>query len=170
MPSGPGHDVGQMTVMPSVRRGRRGDAVELAQLINRAYQIEASFLDGERTNPDEVARLADAGHFVVLERGDGSLGAAVYVRAEGRRGFFGMLSVAPDLQNLGLGRRLVAVAEALCAAMGCTEMALEVINLREELPPWYRRLGYREVGIAPYVHRPPKKPCHFILMEKQLVS
>src|SRR5262245_61690308 len=115
MPSGPGHDVGQMTVMPSVRRGRRGDAVELAKLINRAYETEAAFLGGERPNPDEVAAMAEAGHFVALERGDGSLGAAIYVRADGHRGYFGMLSVAPDLQNLGLGRRMVAVAEALCA-------------------------------------------------------
>jgi GNAT superfamily N-acetyltransferase len=165
-------DPGPVSLSPSVRRAVRADAAELAQLVNRAYQVESFFVEGARTDEDEIVRLAQSGHFLVLDRhgGAGGIAAAVYVRIEGARGFFGMLSVAPDAQGLGLGRRLVAVAEALCQAMGCTEMGLEVVNLREELTPWYRRLGYREVGTSPYnpPRRVPTRDCHFIHMEKSL--
>ncbi len=160
-------------VSPSVRHARRADAPELVQLINRAYQVEASFVEGVRTDEAEVARLVEAGTLLVLDRigGRGGVAATIYVRTDGRRGCFGMLSVAPDLQGAGVGRRLVAVAEALCQAQGCTEMSLEVVNLRDDLTPWYRRLGYREVGTAPYVaHRVVKRPCHFIRMEKPLAA
>ena len=76
--------------------------------------------------------------------------------------------VAPDHQGRGLGRRLVAVAEALCAAVGCVDVELAVVNLRQELGPWYRSQGYREVGTAPYDQRPVKQPCHFVRMQKAL--
>ena len=88
----------------------------------------------------------------------------------GEPGYFGMLSVLPELQRMGLGRRLVSVAEAMCQAEGCTEVNLKIINLREELARWYRSLGYREVGTAPYGHRPVKQPCHFVEMRKQLAA
>jgi GNAT superfamily N-acetyltransferase len=164
-------DPGTVTVAPSVRRAVRSDAAELARLVNRAYQVESFFVEGTRTDEEDVATLVQSGDFLVLDRRGGGLAAAIYVRREGARGFFGMLSVAPDAQGLGLGRRLVAVAEALCEAMGCTEMGLEVVNLREELPPWYRRLGYREVGTAPYdTRRVPTRQCHFIRMQKPLTA
>ena len=154
-------------VSPSVRRAGVDDVDALTQLVNQAYAIEAFFVEGDRTTDDEIRAMAAAGHFLVLDRGDG-LAAAVFVRVDGERGYFGMLSVDPDLQGLGLGRRLVAVAEALCAARGCTRMDLQIINLREELGPWYRSLGYQEVGTAPYQHRDTKRPCHFIKMTKAL--
>jgi GNAT superfamily N-acetyltransferase len=157
-------------VSPSVRRGNGADAAALARLINSAYEVESSFVEGTRIDVDEVARLVAAGQFLVLDRAGGGIAAAVYIRFDGVRGFLGLLSVAPDLQGSGLGRRLVGVAEALCLAMGCTALGLEVVNLREELPPWYRRLGYREVGTAPFAPRATTRACHFIRMEKALAA
>ena len=63
------------------------------------------------------------------------------------------------------------VAEALCEAMGCRRMALRVVNIREELAPWYRRLGYRETGATvPFDDPRAKLPCFFVEMEKPLAS
>jgi hypothetical protein len=45
-----------------------------------------------------------------------------------------------------------------------------VVNVREDLPPWYRRLGYRETGTLPFDSPRKKRPCHFIQMEKGLSS
>lgn len=149
----------------SVRRATAADAGALADLVNRAYAIETVFVDGDRTNADEIREMIGKGTFVVLEQ-DGGLAAAVYVE----RGYFGMLSVLPELQGMGIGTRLVRIAEALCEADGCTEVNLKIINLREELARWYRSLGYREVGVAPYGHRPVKQPCHFVEMRKQLAA
>jgi hypothetical protein len=50
-------------------------------------------------------------------------------------------------------------------------MGLRVVNIREELAPWYRRLGYRETGAtAPFDDPRLKRPCHFVEMEKPLAS
>jgi GNAT superfamily N-acetyltransferase len=148
----------------SVRRATPADAQALADLVNRAYEIESFFVDGNRTDATEIGRMIEEGVFVVLEH-KGGLAAAVYVELWG---YFGMLSVVPERQGEGLGKRLVRIAEALCESSGCTEMNLKIINLREELARWYRSLGYQEVGTAPYEHRPVKRPCHFVHMKKSL--
>jgi len=153
----------------SVRTATASDTSELAVLVNRAYAIEAWFLDGDRTDASEIERMLDSGTFVVLEHG-GGLAAAVYVeRSYSRRGgYFGMLSVLPELQGHGLGTRLVRIAEALCEAAGCDEVNLRIINLREELGRWSRSLGYEEVGTTPLEHRAVKRSCHFVEMRKIL--
>jgi ribosomal protein S18 acetylase RimI-like enzyme len=153
---------------PTVRQAGPDDAGAVADLVNLAYRVEAFFVRGPRTTAAEVARLMEQGCFLVLDGGDGHLAAAVYVEVGPERGYFGMLSVAPDMQGAGLGRRLVAVAEAMCEAQGCQSMELQVVNLRTELPPWYRSLGYREAGTTPFDDPALKRPAHFIRMTKQL--
>ena len=151
----------------SVRRATAADAEVLAVLVNRAYAIEAFFVDGDRTNASEIRELIESGTFIVLEC-RGGLAAVVWVQTRGARGYFGMLSVLPEMQKHGLGKRLVRIAEAMCEAAGCDEMTLQIINLREELARWYRSLGYTETGTTPYEHRPVKQPCHFVQMHKSL--
>jgi len=162
------------TIATSVRRAQPADITVLAELVNRAYAVEASFIEGPRTSPAEISTLVLAGGFLVLECA-GGIAAAVRFQAPGQprdlpptHAYFGMLSVLPELQGLGLGRRLVQVAEAMAEASGATAIGLRVINLREELTRWYKSLGYREVGTSPYNHRPVKRPCHFIDMTKPL--
>ncbi len=147
----------------SVRSATAADAPALAALVNRAYAIEQFFVEGDRTNATEIERMLEHGTFVVLEYG-GGLAAAVYVEP----GYFGMLSVLPELQGHGLGTRLVRIAEAMCESAGCLEVNLKIVSLREELGRWYRSLGYAEVGTSPYEHRPVKQPCHFVEMRKSL--
>jgi ribosomal protein S18 acetylase RimI-like enzyme len=163
------------SIATSVRRARPSDAAALTALVNRAYSVEASFVDGERTSADEIAGLVAAGGFLVLPYPHG-IAAAVRFQPPGARpelpanaAYFGMLSVHPELQGMGLGRRLVQVVEAMAEATGATMMRLRMVNLREELSRWYKSLGYREVGTTPYPSRAVKRPCHFIEMAKPLV-
>jgi len=167
----------ESTIAASVRRATAADAAEIATLVNRAYEVEGFFVEGNRTDEAEVAALCERGEILVL---DGphvpgeprTIVASVHVHAEagGAVGALGMLSVAPGLQGRGLGKRMVAVAEALCAAMGCIAMGLNVVNLRTELEAWYRSLGYRPIATEPYVDRAVRRPCHFIVMQKPLAE
>lgn len=163
------HHPNAHAISVSVRRARRADAPALAALVNRAYAVEAAFVDGDRTSPEEIAALIEKGTFLVLEH-DTKLGAAVYVDTSAAGGYIGMLSVEPTLQGMGLGTRLVRIAEALCEAMGASTVRLRIVNLREELGRWYKSLGYVEVGTAPYEHRAVKQPCHFIELRKWLAA
>ncbi len=156
----------------SVRRAQPSDAPALAALVNRAYAVEKFFVDGDRTSADEIRQVMSTGAFLVLEA-KGAIAAAVFVEVgspghEGG-GYIGMLSVDPALQGIGLGTRLVRIAEAMCEAMGARWVRLKIINLREELSRWYKSLGYFEVGTAPYnPQRPVKQPCHFVEMRRTL--
>lgn len=161
----------------SVRCATASDAPALAALVNRAYAVEEAFLEGDHTDEREIEELLERGMFVVLEH-KGGLAAAVYVERDAaasattpsRTGYFGMLSVLPELQGHGLGTRLVRIAEGLCEAAGCHEVALRIVNLREELARWYRSLGYQAVGTAPLEHRAAKRACHLVEMRKSLRS
>jgi GNAT superfamily N-acetyltransferase len=155
----------------SVRRATLPDAAAITDLVNRAYVVEQFFVDGDRTDATEIADMMTTGTFLVLEQADG-LAAAVYVESRGAEprpataGWFGMLAVRPELQGLGLGKRLVGIAEAMCEAAGCRTVCLRVISVREELGRWYRSLGYREVGTSPFAHPRVKRPVHFVEMAK----
>lgn len=170
----------KISIATSVRRAQLSDTAALTELVNRAYAVEAFFVDGQRTTAEEIASLIRSSGFLVLEHA-GGIAAAVLFQPPGAHpgahpgsgvghAYFGMLAVLPELQGMGLGARLVRVAEAMAEASGATSMALRVINLREELRRWYKSLGYREVGTSPYNHRTVKRPCHFIEMAKPLTS
>lgn len=151
----------------SVRRATPADAVALAELVNRAFVVERTFVDGDRTDPDEIGELTRRGGFLVLEHAHG-LAAAIYFEPRGSAAYIGMLSVDPELQGMGLGTRLVRIAEALAEAQGVSQVTLRIVNLREELVRWYRRLGYREIGTSPFQDVAVKQPCHFIEMRKRI--
>lgn len=66
------------------------------------------------------------------------------------RGYFGLLAVDPARQRSGAGARLIAAAEEYCRSAGRHFMDLTLVNLRTELPPYYRRFGYVENGTLPF--------------------
>lgn len=160
------------TISASARRASINDAAAIADLVNRAYRAEIFFVDGNRTSAAEIEALLGSGEFLVID-GPHGLAGAIYVDASGydngsKHSKISMVSVDPDMQRLGIGRRLIAIAEALSSALGCDTARLDVVSAREELLRWYKGLGYREIGAAPYLHRPTKVPCHFVLFEKPL--
>jgi GNAT superfamily N-acetyltransferase len=146
------------------------DAPALAALISLAYRVEDFFKIGDRTDAAEVRDKMTQGAFIVLEDADGTLAGTVYVTADAGLGYFGMLSIDPARQGQGLGKRLIHEAEEHCRRAGCREMELEVVNLRTELPPFYRRFGYVESGTRPFSDTErTSRPCHFIVMSKPLL-
>jgi len=145
------------------------DVPAIVALVNRAYRVEDFFKFGDRTDAREVREHLASGRFLLAEASDGALAGSAYVRVRGPRGYFGMLSADPARAGQGLGRFLVASAEAICREAGCIEMDLSVVNLRQELFPWYRKLGYRECGTEPWpANEPTRIPCHFVLMTRSL--
>ena len=142
------------------------------RLINAAYRVEDVFLDGDRTNPADLAvRLSRPNAAILVIEGGrkGRLAGAVYMEVRGSRGYFGLLAVDPQRQGEGLGRLLVQAVERHCRTAGCTDLDLDTVNLREELPAFYTRLGFTRVGTAPFhPSRPPRREAHLILWTKTL--
>ncbi|HSA56694.1 MAG TPA: GNAT family N-acetyltransferase [Gemmatimonadaceae bacterium] len=155
-----------------VRRAAPADGSALVRVINRAYRVEEFFVVGDRTTDDDVARrlaLPGAAFLVVDDEEPGRLAGAVFVEVRKDRGYFGLLSVDPDRQRRGLGRLLVRAAEAHCRAAGCRFMDLDVVNLRRELPGFYRSLGYEDTGSAPFpAGERLRREAHLVVMSKAL--
>src|SRR6266699_3748672 len=141
--------IGFLYPMISVRTARIADVEAIVRLINAAFLVERFFVDGDRINSEKVRSLMEKGKFLLA--GDGpSLAGCVYVELRGERGYIGLLSVDPALQRSGLGRQLVAAAEDYFRAAGCRFSDLRIVNVRAELPAFYRKLGYAETGISPF--------------------
>ena len=142
------------------------DAAAIASLVNDAFRSERFFIEADRTNPEKVAALLEKGKFLLLFEGE-ALAGCVYAELRGDRGYFGLLAVDPNRQRTGLGGQLIAAAEDYCRASGCRFMDLTFVNVRHELPSYYRRFGYVENGILPF---PPEAvtriPVHLVQMSK----
>ena len=152
-----------------VRTANKDDVPELTRMINAAFVIERFFKRGDRTTVEEIRDLQQRGEFLIVEGPQGSALGCVYWTRHGDDGYFGMLSIDPAQQGRGLGRLLIDAVESRCRTAGCPRMKNHIVNLREELPPFYRRLGYVETGTLPFpTPEEATRPCHFIVMTKAL--
>jgi GNAT superfamily N-acetyltransferase len=149
-----------------IRSAQESDAETLVALINSAFLVERFFIEQDRIDLEGVRQFLKLGTFLIAED-DGRPVACVYVEGRNERGYFGLLSVDPARQGSGWGKRLIAAAEDYCREAGCAFMDIRLVNLREELPAFYRKLGYAETGTAPFpVGTVTKLPCHFVEMSK----
>lgn len=172
---------------PTLRPATPADIPALHALIESAYRgdasragwtTEADLLDGQRTDPEDLASiLADPTQDLLTAwRGDDLLGCILIAdRGEGT-GYFGMLSVSPTLQGGGLGRRLVEAAHGeMARRFGAVRSRISVLPQRETLIAWYERLGYAATGETlpfpygdPRFGLPKRDDLLFIVMERPL--
>lgn len=141
--------------MSEVRPATSNDLEALHTLVHAAYRgdsarrgwtHEADLLDGSRIDHDSLRAAITTPGQVVLVATDGKvLTGCVHVTDRGDGlAYLGMLTVDPALQAKGLGRRLIAAAEAQAFRHFHTRrMEMTVIVHRHELIEWYERRGYR---------------------------
>jgi predicted N-acetyltransferase YhbS len=158
------------------------DIPELNRLVNSAYRgegskqgwtTEADLLDGIRTDPEALDDMMGQPGAVVLKCVDseGRLFGCVFLRKTEQKLYLGMLTVSPERQAAGIGKKLLKASEAYARGQGCDRIVMSVISVRQELIDWYSRNGYSPTGeTAPFPNDPrfgiPKQPLEFIMMEK----
>lgn len=169
------------------KRAQAGDIPALHRLIQSAYRgasakqgwtHEADLLDGQRTDAEELADIiADDRQRLIMAHQGHNLVACVCVVSKGdNRAYLGMLSVDPALQAGGLGRQLIAEAEAVARTDFATKvMEMTVIAQRPELIAYYERRGYALTAeTRPFpLHDPrfghaKRQDLYFVVMEKAL--
>ena len=158
-------------VVALVESAYRGDASRVG------WTTEADFLQGRRTGPDDIESiLANPDARLLLAERGGELIACANIAVEAGEGYFGMFSVRPEIQGAGLGSLVLAEAERIVAQeWGCRKMRMTVIDIREDLIPFYERRGYQRTGIKkpfPYGDArfgiPLRDDLRFEVLEKQL--
>lgn len=141
----------------SFRKARLDEAGLLAGLVNSAYRgassragwtTEADLLDGQRTDEDEIRRLLDDEHSVILLcLNDAEVLGSVLLQQKPEAAYLGMLVVRPGLQGGGIGKQLIQAAERFVQQeWGSRKMQMTVITLRHELLAFYERRAYRRTG------------------------
>lgn len=171
----------------TLRDATVADIPALHRLIESAYRGEASragwtteadLLDGQRTDPEDLASILADPHQALLTawQGETLVGSVLIADRGAGTGYFGMLSVTPTLQGAGLGRRLVRAAHrTLADRFEAQRVRISVFPQREALVAWYERLGYRRTGDTlpfpydnPRFGRPLRDDLHFIVLERPL--
>src|ERR1700693_6232216 len=126
--------------MISIRTAKESDADAIARLVNTAFLVEQFFIERDRTNPATVRGLMEKGKFLLAKDGTRLVGC-IYLKPRGDRGYFGMLSIDPSRQRMGVGRQLVDAVEKTFRDAGCKFSDLKIVNVRTELHNLYHRLG-----------------------------
>ena len=146
----------------SFREAERADATAIVSLVNSAYRgessqagwtTEAEFLDGQRTDLEEVSSLLTADNsLILLCYTDSELIASAHLQNSSEGVYFGMFAVKPGLQNSGVGKHFMEAAETLARRIwDAQKMLMTVITLRQSLIEFYERRGYRRTGrIKPF--------------------
>jgi N-acetylglutamate synthase-like GNAT family acetyltransferase len=149
-----------------IRKATDSDKDHLQVLINRAFRVEDFFKYEDRMDRAELNECFKSGEFLLAEE-EGKLVGCIYLEIEGDRGYFGTLSIQPELQGKGLGKRLMQEAETRAKLAGCHFMDIQIVNVREELPGYYGKYGYKQSSTGPFP-RATKIPCFFVGMTKEL--
>ena len=154
-----------------IRRADTSDAAtpetveRIVAIINEAYRwSEAEQWTDEKTRTEhaEVSLLL-TNQKMLLAYTDNTLAGVVKIEeiAPGIGGL-GMLATDPDGLKKGVGRALVAEAEAWGRSMGFAEMEIEIVRAESPnahkilLHEWYTRLGYIEQETYPIAERIPE--------------
>ncbi len=118
------------------------------------WTTEADFLDGQRTDAEQIAELIasrDSNLLLCLHNAE-MIGSVHLAKFDDSTAYMGMLVIRPVLQGQGLGRRFILEAEETARReWGASRMQIQVITLRHELIAFYERLGYLRTGeIRPF--------------------
>ena len=160
------------------------DIPSLNILINSAYRgetskkgwtTEAHLLEGKRTTEEELKPiiLDPKNTFLKFTENDQIIGSVLLVEKEHQL-YVGMLTVSPQLQNSGIGKKMLAEAENHAKSLALFTLSMTVVSVRAELIAWYKRHGYVDTGKRePFpssdIHiNISDKPLEFIYLEKKI--
>ena len=135
-----------MTHEPRIRAATAADASALASIVDQAYRHYIARI-GKPPGPmlDDYAARVSEGAVWVLEEGAVIVAIIVLLPAPDYL-LLDNIAVSPAHQGLGLGRRLLAFAEAEALHRGYREIRLYTHQTMVENQRLYASLGYEETG------------------------
>jgi len=130
-----------------IRRAQPTDRAAVEQIVRDAYGIYVERL-GKPPGPmlDDYSALISDGRVSVLEEADGRMAAIIVLLPEPDHLLLDNIAVRPDRQGRGLGRQLIAFAEAEARRLGHAELRLYTHEKMTENIALYTRLGFVETG------------------------
>ena len=151
-----------MTGIATIRPAAAADAKTIAALVHDAYSMYLPRM-GKPPGPmlDDYDAIVARGEASVLEI-DGTIVGAIVLVDEPDHLLLDNVAVAPSQKGKGLGRQLVAFAEAEARRRGFAEVRLYTHETMTENQALYKRLGFVET------HRGEQSGYARVFMTKRL--
>lgn len=133
--------------MAVIRLARPEDRATVEAIVRDAYSIYIPRI-GKPPGPmlDDYNVLIADGAVSVLEENDGFIAAIIVLLPETDHLLLDNIAVRPERQGQGLGRQLIAFAEAEARRLGHAELRLYTHATMTENIALYTRLGFIETG------------------------
>jgi ribosomal protein S18 acetylase RimI-like enzyme len=130
-----------------IRTAQAADRAAVEAVVQAAYSVYVERI-GKPPAPmlDDYARRIAAGAVTVLDEADGRIAAIIVLVPKTDHLLLDNIAVRPDCQGRGLGRRLIAFAEAEARRQGFAELRLYTHAKMTENIALYTRLGFAESG------------------------
>jgi ribosomal protein S18 acetylase RimI-like enzyme len=132
------------------------NVTEITNLVNSAYRgetskkgwtTEANILEGTRITETELSEtLSHTNNTILVYQQNETIIGTVLLINKKTELYLGMLTISPELQNAGLGKKLLQAAEDFARSLHLPKIVMTVISIREELIAWYQRNGYSDSG------------------------
>ena len=131
----------------AIRRAEPCDRAAVETIVRDAYAHYIARI-GKPPGPmlDDYAALIAAGAVSVVETDDGEIAAIIVLLRNSDHLLLDNIAVRRDRQGQGLGRRLIAFAEAEAHRLGFREIRLYTHQMMTENIALYARLGFIETG------------------------
>lgn len=167
-----------------IEKATAKDVSSLNELINSAYRgesskkgwtTEANILEGKRTTEAELTEIIRDKKNIILKYSENNqITGCVMLKKKENELYLGMLTVSPELQNSGIGKKLLQQAEILASELGLSKIVMTVISVREELISWYKRRGYVDTGarepfpVSTVFSQISNETLEFMVLEKRI--
>ena len=170
-----------------IRSAEKQDIAALHKLVESAYRgdsakrgwtHEADLLGGQRTDLESLKDILADRNQVILLAIDGTdiAGCVQLMRVKDGLAYLGLLTVDPDRQAGGLGKKLLDASERYVAAnWQAPAIEMTVIRQRTDLIAYYERRGYGLTGERrpfplddPRYGLPKTQELEFVVLRKEI--
>ena len=130
------------------------DAARVCELLNLAYRgaegwtTESALVEGDRCNEsDIISDIKSPNNYLLVYKTNDIIQACISVQKNDNRAYIGSFAVNPKLQDSGIGKAVLNLAEQYAIANFQPEQFIMVVlSSRTELIQYYERRGYRRNG------------------------
>jgi predicted GNAT family N-acyltransferase len=122
--------------------------LNLAYRGSEGWTTESTLVKGKRcTESDIITDINTPDHCLLIYKAENHILACISIQKRENSAYIGSFAVSPKMQNLGLGKTVLHLAEKYAVTkFQPTQLIVVVLSSRAELVEYYERRGYVRNG------------------------